>query len=258
MGLTLLESNRRVFHITGSSLASILVHAGLFWFAVSATQDGQRLPTTERDARVFFLLPPDRVDVRVYQSEIFQLGKLGLDLGDGKHLAPPNESWLPRKRAHPAPSLIPFGPPPIFVPDTAFSVLDVDQMAERYDSSAAPVYPRELLAIGLEGLVQTTYVVDTTGMVDTASVEVVKSDDPRFTRSVRDALSHMRFRPAKRAGKTVRQLVEQRFRFKIQPPPDMVKQVSLQLVPHCRPHPFLQPLGDRPMTLLLERYPPGA
>jgi hypothetical protein len=28
----------------------------------------------------------------------------------------------------------------------------------------------------------------------------------------------MRFRPAKRAGKTVRQLVEQRFRFRIAPP----------------------------------------
>src|SRR3954451_16356411 len=112
-------------------------------------------------------------------------------------------------------------PPPLFVPDTAFSVLEVDRTAERFDSSAAPVYPRELLAIGVEGLVQAIYVVDTTGSVDTTTVQVVESDDPRFTESVRTALARMRFRPAIRAGKTVRQLVEQRFRFKITPPDDL-------------------------------------
>jgi hypothetical protein len=36
----------------------------------------------------------------------------------------------------------------------------------------------------------------------------------------------MRFRPAKRAGKTVRQLVEQKFRFKIVPASEMAKQMS--------------------------------
>jgi hypothetical protein len=36
----------------------------------------------------------------------------------------------------------------------------------------------------------------------------------------------MRFRPAKRAGKTVRQLVEQKFSFKIVTPSEMAKQIS--------------------------------
>jgi outer membrane biosynthesis protein TonB len=102
----------------------------------------------------------------------------------------------------------------------------VDKIAERYESSAAPIYPRELLAIGLEGLVKATYVVDTTGMVDITTFKVLLSDDPRFTQSVRDALGQTHFRPAKRAGKTVRQLVEQQFRFKIVPPDEMLKQVS--------------------------------
>ena len=75
-------------------------------------------------------------------------------------------------------------------------------------------------------MVQATYVVDTTGMVDTTTVKVMISDDPRFTKSVRDALGQMRFRPAIRQGKTVRQLVEQKFRFRIQPPEQMAKQVS--------------------------------
>jgi len=227
MRLTLLESNRSFFQTSECVLVSVLVHAGLLWLLVGATEGGRQLPTDEREARVFFLLPPDRVDVRVYQTEVFQLGKLGADLeADGKHVLPPTESWLPRRPQLPARPQLPFGPPPVFIPDTAFSVLDVDKTAERYDSSAAPVYPRELLAIGVEGLVQAIYVVDTTGMVDTATVEVVLSDDPRFTQSVRTALTQMRFRPALRHGKMVRQLVEQRFRFQIMPAPEIVKQVS--------------------------------
>ena len=75
-------------------------------------------------------------------------------------------------------------------------------------------------------MVQTTYVVDTTGMVDTTTVKVVLSDDPRFTESVITALGQMRFRPAIRAGKTVRQLVEQKFRFRIDPAPQVAKQIS--------------------------------
>jgi hypothetical protein len=53
--------------------------------------------------------------------------------------------------------------------------------------------------------------------VDTSTIQMVRSDDPRFTESVRTALSGMRFRPATRAGKAVRQLVEQKFRFRITP-----------------------------------------
>jgi hypothetical protein len=46
----------------------------------------------------------------------------------------------------------------------------------------------------------------------------MQSDDPRFTESVRVALGETRFRPAQRAGKPVRQLVQQRFRFKLSAP----------------------------------------
>jgi TonB family protein len=62
------------------------------------------------------------------------------------------------------------------------------------------------------------YVVDTTGRVDTNTIEVMSSDDERFTESVRTALGLMRFRPARRQGQRVRQLVEQKFHFRIQPP----------------------------------------
>ena len=235
MRFTLLESDRNFFQSAECALVSILAHAGLMRLVFGATHGGRQMPTDEREARVFFLLPPDRVDTRSRQSESIQWAKLGGDLENGKALAVPDVGFLMKERAYGARKIgkdtgargeLPLGPAPEFVPDTAFSVLEVDEMVERYEGSAAPVYPRDLLALGAEGLVHTIYVVDSTGHVDTTSIKVVSSDDPRFTASVRTALGGMLFRPAKRGGKTVRQLVEQEFRFQIQPPAHASKQVS--------------------------------
>jgi TonB family protein len=235
MRTTLLESGRKFFQSAECAFVSFLAHALLVWCALSLTAGGRQMPANEREARVFFLLPPDRVDVRARQSDIIQYGKLGGDLEDGRHLLVPDGGWLSLAPAHGARGRrsrsgargqLPLGPPSRFIPDTAFSVLEVDEMVERYETSAAPIYPRDLAAIGTEGQVQAIYVVDTVGRVDTATIEVVQSDDPRFTQSVRTALEEMLFRPAKRAGKAVRQLVEQKFRFKIVPASELVERIS--------------------------------
>jgi TonB family protein len=232
---TLLESSRSFLQPAECAIASVVAHAALAWLALSATDGGRQIPTDEREARVFFLLPPDRVDARVRQTEIIQWGRLGGDLEDGRHLARLGEGMRIRPQAHGARprgersgarAQLPFGPVPEFVPDTAFSVLEVDEMVERYEGSAAPIYPRELLAMGTEGSVQTIYVVDTTGRVDTTTIQVVRSDDARFTESVRAALGLMRFRPARRGGKPVRQTVEQQFRFQIRPPPGVAQRIG--------------------------------
>jgi TonB family protein len=235
MHLTLLESHRNFFQTTECVVVSVLAHIGLVWLAVSATVGGTVLPNDEREARVFFLLPPDRVGQRSRQSDVIQWGRLGQDLENGRLLTgpgfdrplrpPTHGARGPRDRSG-ARGELPFGPPPVFVPDSVFSVLQVDEMVERYENSAAPIYPPDLLAIGTEGQVDATYVVDTIGTVDTTTILVEHSDDPRFTASVRDALGSMRFRPARRGGKKVRQLVEQRFRFQIAPP-QMPKQIGL-------------------------------
>ncbi|HEX6433992.1 MAG TPA: energy transducer TonB, partial [Gemmatimonadales bacterium] len=209
MHLTLPESGRSFFQTTECALVSVLAHAGLVLGALGLTEAGRRLPVDEREARVFFLLPPDRVDVRDRQSEILQWGKLGGDIEDGKHLLKPDGGWRSLVPAHGsrgqrdrtgAKGQLPFGPMSNYIPDTAFSVLEVDEIVERVESSAAPVYPPDLLSTGTQGLVRATYVVDTTGLVDTTTIKVILSNDPRFTESVVEALAHMRFRPAKRAG----------------------------------------------------------
>ena len=221
MRLTLLESDRSFLRSAECTLLSLLAHGAVAWLAIATSSGAWQLPTNEREARVVFLLPPDRVHARQRQTDIIQWGRLGADLENGPKVTDPGQGFQvraygsrPRGKRSGARGELPFGPPAL-MPDTAFGVLDVDEMVERYEGSAAPVYPRDLLATGMEGEVNATYVVDTTGRVDTTTIEVLQSDDPRFTESVRVALGGMRFRPAHRAGKVVRQLVQQRFRFQI-------------------------------------------
>jgi TonB family protein len=232
--ITLLESDRSFLRSAECAFLSIVAHVGVVWLAVVMTAEGRRLPTDQGEARVFFLLPPDRVDARQRQTEVIQLGKPGGDLRDGTQvLGPPDRGprvRLPaygarRGERHGARGRLPFGPSR-FMPDSVYSVLAVDEMVERYEGSAAPVYPRDLLAVGAEGQVRAKYVVDSTGRVDMTTVQVLRSDDPRFTESVRTALGGMRFRPAKRAGKTVSQLVEQGFRFRIVRAPRVADRTS--------------------------------
>jgi TonB family protein len=234
MHLTLLESDRSFFHSAEWAFVSIVAHTGVVWYAIASTAGGGQLPIDEREARVFFLLPPDRVNAPLRQTERIQWGKVGTDLAGGAGLAPPgdglrvrgpayrNRPWGERSGAH---GETPFGPVPL-LSDTAFSVLEVDQMVERYEGSAAPIYPPDLIATGTEGQVDVTYVVDTIGRVDTTTIQVLESNDPRFSESVRTALGGALFRPAKRGGKAVRQLVQQRFRFQITPPSQTASQHS--------------------------------
>ena len=225
MHLTLLESDRNFFRSAEVATVSIAAHLGVVLLALTTPAGTFRLPTSERDARVLFLLPPDRVDAAERQSEIFLPGRPGSGLdeagqlpaeGEGMRLVATASRDRRRGDRSGAQGDQPLGPAP-FLPDVVYSVLQVDEEVQRYESSAAPVYPPELSARGTEGKVEASYVVDTAGRVDTTTIRVMQSDDPRFTESVRTALAETRFRPAKRAGKAVRQLVQQRFRFKLAP-----------------------------------------
>jgi TonB family protein len=237
MHVTLLESSRSFFQTAECAMVSVLVHGAVVWCALAATAGGRQLPDNEREARVFFLLPPDKVDVRSRQFEAIQWGREGGDVQDGPVLTKAGEGWSSRPPANGARARgkeetgargqLPTGITIADVlPDTAFSVLEVDEEVERHEWSAAPLYPPQLLANGTEGVVFALFVVDTTGLVDSASVRVLSSPHPMFTTSVRDALGQMHFKPAVRAGSKVRQLVEQHFRFQIAPAPQIAKQMS--------------------------------
>jgi TonB family protein len=222
--ITLLESDRSFLRSAELISLSIAMHLTLLGVVVLAPAGTFRLPADEREARVMFLLPPDGPAAADRQAEMFLPGKPGSGL-DGASSMPADgqgfrlEGNVRRSRAAGERSGSkgeqPFGPAP-FLPQKVYTALQVDQMVERYASSAAPVYPPELEARRTEGQVVAAYVVDTVGRVDTTTIRVLGSDHPRFTASVRAALAEARFRPAKRGGHTVRQLVQQRFRFKVE------------------------------------------
>lgn len=223
MRLTLLESDRSFLRSAELVTLSIAMHVTVLGFIAATPAGSFRLPADEREARVLFLLPPDRPGAAERTAEVFLPGKPGSGLdeasplpGDGQGLRLEGNVSRSSQRGERAGAKgdEPFGPAP-FLEAKVYTALEVDRMVERYESSAAPVYPPELSARGTEGQVEAEYVVDIAGRVDTTTIQVMRSDHPRFTESVRAALAEARFRPARRGGKAVRQLVQQRFRFKL-------------------------------------------
>jgi TonB family protein len=106
---------------------------------------------------------------------------------------------------------------PAMSADSVTSILAAEQSAVRVEGSAAPIYPPELIEQMLFGSVLTHFVIDTSGHVDMSTVEIISSAHPLFVQSVRDAMPGMRFYPASVDGRKVRQLVEQRFEFRLMP-----------------------------------------
>jgi len=102
--------------------------------------------------------------------------------------------------------------------ENAFSIVEVEEQAERDPASAAPAYPRQLMAMGVEGYAAMRFVVDSAGVVDLSSVRVIDFTHPEFVNAVRSAMPGMRFTPARLGDKPVRQLAEQVFRFQIEKP----------------------------------------
>lgn len=102
--------------------------------------------------------------------------------------------------------------------ENAFSSVEVESAAERDPSSAAPVYPRDLMARGIEGYAAMRFVVDSTGLVDLTTVRVLDTTHPEFAIAVRNAMPGMKFTPARLGDRPVRQLAEQLFAFKISLP----------------------------------------
>lgn len=82
-------------------------------------------------------------------------------------------------------------------------------------NNVAPSYPAALQARGIEGQLVAEFVVDTLGRAEPASFVARSSTHAEFVAAVRSALPRMRFLPAEREGRKVRQLVHQAFAFAI-------------------------------------------
>jgi Gram-negative bacterial TonB protein C-terminal len=220
------ESYAKSTRPSSSALFSLITHAALVGAAVWATQRPPALPSEWIENRPYFLPPPDRSPSQEGSRETLKYIELApIGLGAGFGLAATKAD----KPATPEPSMPDLGDlgkdlttstlqPSLIGGDSVYSELQVDSSVARYPGSAAPAYPSNLLKQGVQGSVTTQYVVDTTGFADTTSLKILRSTHNDFTVAVRAALPMMRFVPAKVGSRHVRQLVEQEFSFKIEPP----------------------------------------
>ena len=211
-----------------AAVQSALIHAVLLLAAVKATAIAARELHEEITQRIAYLPPPDR---RANSERVIEHLQY-VDLGGGIQAAiaakvSPNQLQLhagPRPDEKPGGDL---GKNPITIsssiarysPDSIFSEIEVEERATRMPGSGAPVYPPELMRQRIEGAVLARFVVDTSGRAEPTSIQILHSTNEQFTASVKTAIPQMIFMPATVARRSVRQAVEQNFRFRLPPQP---------------------------------------
>jgi len=82
-------------------------------------------------------------------------------------------------------------------------------------SGNQPVYPPALRDARVQGRVLAQFVVDESGIPDMGTFKVLMSEHAMFSEAVRDAVAAMRFAPASIGGRYVKQVVQQRFDFRL-------------------------------------------
>ena len=73
-----------------------------------------------------------------------------------------------------------------------------------------PRYPTELAGFGFAGQVSLEFVVDTLGLAEMDDLFVAEASHIGFVQPARRAIAKCRYRPAHKAGRPVRQVVQQR------------------------------------------------
>jgi TonB family protein len=212
--------------VAPSAVLSVAAHVVLIGAAVYGTGEQSKQLIEEISQRIYYLPPPDRMPGSDALAERIQY----VDVGNGARMhgetTPEGlQPGVPKPEENAggrgAPGVDPLDQQsqmPVASDDSVYSILNVEESAVRSEASAAPIYPPELIAQGVEGAVVTNFVIDTTGRADSTTIEIVQSSHPLFVQSVRTAIPGMRFSPAMVQGHRVRQVVEQRFQFRITPP----------------------------------------
>jgi TonB family protein len=170
-------------------------------------------------------LPTGQVDLDTFQPNTLE----GIELYLGSTAAPARYSWsrdlsncgtillwtrgsdsdVPRETIR--------SPSEIEALVASLAVYTADQVDQpAVIDSANPIqipYPPSLFAAHVAGHVVAEFVVDAEGHVEPETLGFVSSSHPLFSAAVKRALVTTTFKPAMRAGKPVRQLVQQPFEF---------------------------------------------
>lgn len=230
--LHLLESAHTGHATTGAhSFLSISVHVAVVLAALFATTRPAAERTPAPDPRVHFV--PEQRPATVVPAA-----------PQPKPAAPRRETPAPAPaQAVAAPTITPVSIPPAEVPlvdpsasapaepsqsggpgtapvhagptghSGAYVVGEVEVPAAPL-STSGPEYPERAIRQDLSGFVTARFIVDARGRVE-SDVTIIEFTSHEFTSAVRSYLRRARYRPARVGGRTVRQLVEQRFVFEL-------------------------------------------
>jgi TonB family protein len=97
--------------------------------------------------------------------------------------------------------------------DSVYNENEVDWPVSQMAGFGSPVYPKAMRASGAEGSVVARFVVKPDGTADVGSFIALQATNQAFLDAVRTALPQMRFVPAKKNGRAVNLMVQQRFDF---------------------------------------------
>jgi hypothetical protein len=211
---------------------SLGVHALLAFVVISAYRQGMTKADHLLDEFAMFLVPTEhKVYVQGNNSTAYDPGNTGegkksRDKGDGGLGSAAGNGPYSRTVGDTANSTQLTIDLPTLLGDSVLTEIEVDSAVKRYEWSAAPDYPITMLQQNIEGGAFVIYIVDTLGIADTTSFQVVRSTHDEFAQAVRAAMPKMRFRPALLGGIKVRQLVQQNFTFKIQRPDSILPPIK--------------------------------
>ena len=90
-----------------------------------------------------------------------------------------------------------------------------DTTAVQLPENPKPSYPLDMLRQSIEAQFVAYFVIDSTGLVDTSTIEFPASVRAPFAEAVKLALSQWHYYPAYRNGRPVRQFIGQEFMFRI-------------------------------------------
>ena len=226
----LIESKQKGTRTVGQTVLSLLVHGGIIFAAVRATQGvAETLKNRPIDTTMVFLKPPPPPPPPPDQPPPDVIVAAN----------PPPKGF----QTVVAPTDIPKDIPPIDLNEKPFDPKDFTGkgveggiaagivggtgpvtgevfLEAQLDDPVQPIsiptprYPPVLQSAGIAGSVDLQYVVDTTGHAEPNSFKVMKTTHPAFVDPAEEAIRKGVFKPAKFKGVPVRQLVQQRISFK--------------------------------------------
>jgi periplasmic protein TonB len=229
----LIESKQKGTRTVGQTILSVLVHCGLIFGAVKATQGvAETINNRPVDTTMVFLKPPEPPppppdqpppDVIVSANpppKGFQTVVAPTDIPKDIPPVDLNEKPFDPKdftgkgvEGGIAAGIV-GGTGPVEVSGEVFLEAQLDDPVQPI-SIPTPRYPPVLQSAGIAGAVDLQYVVDTTGHAEPASFKVLKTTHPAFVEPAKEAITKGVFKPAKFKGQPVRQLVQQRISFKV-------------------------------------------